>query len=167
MTSLMKMFVGCHIQGYLGPTIASLKHHWVMESPQITKALNKDMNNFQKSFYLSQKHEQQLKEQRESVLVTPLLCSCWVSEAMGPSEVQKQQNIARNFFASKFVLIILRCSKACQKMHLATWRTAAGQVQRVSEKVLLDWSVQCRCVCVCTLCTKDYLALPAWGWDKC
>lgn len=85
----MKMFVGCHIQGYLGPTIASLKHHWVMESPQITKALNKDMNNFQKSFYLSQKHEQQLKEQRESVLVTPLLCSCWVSEAMGPSEVQK------------------------------------------------------------------------------
>lgn len=72
MTSLMKMFVGCHIQGYLGPTIASLKHHWVMESPQITKALNKDMNNFQKSFYLSQKHEQQ-REQRAKGKCT---CDC-------------------------------------------------------------------------------------------
>lgn len=89
MTSLMKMFVGCQIQRYLGPTIASSKHHWVMESPQIAKALKEDRNNLQKSFYLSQNHEQQLKEWRQSVLVTPQLCSCWVSEATEPSEVQK------------------------------------------------------------------------------
>lgn len=68
MTSLMKMFVGCQIQGYLGPTIASLKHHWIMESPQIAKALKKYINNFQKSFYLSQKHEQQLKGEEEMYL---------------------------------------------------------------------------------------------------
>lgn len=76
MSSLMKTCVGCQIREYLGPTIASLKHHRVMQSPQIAKAVSEDMNNFQKSFYLSQKHEQQLKEQRQRIFLTLQLCSC-------------------------------------------------------------------------------------------
>lgn len=126
------------------------------------------MNNFQKSFYFSQKHDQQLKVSRESVLVTPQLCSCWVSQAMGPSQVQKllsktlaQTSLLVNFCLSHWGVL------SCQKMLFTTWRTAAGQIQRVLEKALLGCSLQCRSLCVCPFSAKDCLALPAWGWDKC
>lgn len=163
MTSLMKMFVGCQIQGYLCLTIASLKHHWVMESPQIAKALNKDRNNLQKSSYLSQKHEQQRKEWRESVLVTPQICFCWVSEAMGPSKVQKilSKSLPETSLLVNLCLSwdILRHVRKCSSLPEEQQQTRSkGYWRRFCLTGLSSAGV-----CVCTFCTKDWPCLHEIG----
>lgn len=166
----MKVFVGCRIQECQGPTIASLKHHWVIQCPQIAKALNEDRNNFQKSFYLSQNQEQLLKEQRQSVFLTPQLCCCWVSEAT--CDYQKCKS-----FSAKHCEKLL-CWEACgyqPKVFQGTVENAPHYLVEDRSRpspngVREDFSWQISpvqmCAC-CTLSTKDCLALPAWGWDQC
>jgi len=54
------------------------------------------------------------------------------------SEKASQRNVARNFYDGKCMVISPRCSRAQQKILLATWRTEVDQVQMVPEKIFLD-----------------------------
>lgn len=67
----MKTLAGCHIQEDLGPTTPCMKHQQIMQSAQIAKAWNEDMNIYQKSFYLIQKHQVAAKGRKTKHVSAP------------------------------------------------------------------------------------------------
>lgn len=160
------MSVGCQIWEYLGPIIASLKHHQAIQSPQIAKALNEDMYNFPKGFSQPKTWAaaKEMKAKHTSDPAALLLLSF-----RGLMRLSEVQNLLSKMLPETLMLGSMWLSAQGLLRHKGKWSLLPRREPSPNgAKEDFPWPIcpvqTCSC---CTVCREDYLALSAWAWDQC